>query len=364
MKEERKWRDEMDAAFGEMPETFHRRIEQTLRSLQAEQKEEPVVKRKVNGGIALLAALLMISAIGVAAKFTGILDDITRTAAKHWVLDDAGAMVRTNGESIRIGACQASVKEWVCDGQRLFLTLSVIDPALETEGYYVPKDEDEDYLAGLERYGLTHDPMEASSSAGTAQVKSSDFRWGNEANFEILYTYEIELENMPSAYTITLPVSCSEGVGELHIAIKDTDYGKQRKFEPSAVYSFDGYTAQVTMLQASSLKTYGELKLAFAAETDAIAREMTVTDYLEGLLAPEGMMTITAGEGEEIAYPTSATWSDDGLTATITLEGNPRESYPEKLAFYPRKGAGRFDGEGDWPSLSEEGAVEMELKLK
>ena len=273
-------------------------------------------------------------------------------------------MVRTNGESIRIGACQASVKEWVCDGQRLFLTLSVIDPALETEGYYVPKDEDEDYLAGLECYGLTHDPMEASSSAGTAQVKSSDFRWGNEANFEILYTYEIELENMPSAYTITLPVSCSEGVGELHIAIKDTDYGKQRKFEPSAVYSFGGYTAQVTMLQASSLKTYGELKLAFDAETDAEARETTVTDYLEGLLAPEGMMTITAGEGEEIAYPTSATWSDDGLTATITLEGNPRESYPEKLAFYPRKGAGRFDGEGDWPSLSEEGAVEMELKLK
>ena len=47
MKEERKWRDKMDAAFGETPETFHRRIEQTLRSLQAEQKEEPVVKRKV-----------------------------------------------------------------------------------------------------------------------------------------------------------------------------------------------------------------------------------------------------------------------------------------------------------------------------
>ena len=65
MKEERKWRDEMDAAFGKTPDVFHRRIEQTLRILQAEQKEEPVVKRKVNGGIALLAALLMISAIGV-----------------------------------------------------------------------------------------------------------------------------------------------------------------------------------------------------------------------------------------------------------------------------------------------------------
>ena len=71
MKEERKWRDEIDAAFGKTPDMFHRRIEQTLRSLQAEQKEEPVVKRKVNGGIALLVALLMISAIGVAAKFTG-----------------------------------------------------------------------------------------------------------------------------------------------------------------------------------------------------------------------------------------------------------------------------------------------------
>ena len=51
MKEERKWRDEMDAAFGKTPDMFHQRIEQTLRSLQAEQKEEPVVKRKVNWGI-------------------------------------------------------------------------------------------------------------------------------------------------------------------------------------------------------------------------------------------------------------------------------------------------------------------------
>ena len=50
MKEERKWRDEMDAAFGETPETFHRRIEQTLRSLQAEQKEEPVVKKESKWG--------------------------------------------------------------------------------------------------------------------------------------------------------------------------------------------------------------------------------------------------------------------------------------------------------------------------
>ena len=107
------------------------------------------MKRKVNGGIALLVALLMISAIGAAAKFAGILDDITLHSGETLGI---GRCRRNgadeNGESIRIGACQASVKEWVCDGQRLFLTLSVIDPALETEGYYVPKDEDEDYLAG------------------------------------------------------------------------------------------------------------------------------------------------------------------------------------------------------------------------
>ena len=54
MKEERKWRDEMDAAFGKTPDMFHRRVEQTLRILQAEQKEEPVVKRKVNGELRFL----------------------------------------------------------------------------------------------------------------------------------------------------------------------------------------------------------------------------------------------------------------------------------------------------------------------
>ena len=96
VKEERKWRDEMDAAFGKTPDMFHRRVEQTLRSLQAEQREEPVVKRKVNGDCASCGASDdLCNRRG--GQFTGILDDITRTAAQHWVLDDAGAMVRTNG---------------------------------------------------------------------------------------------------------------------------------------------------------------------------------------------------------------------------------------------------------------------------
>lgn len=362
MKTKKNWRDEMDEAFGETPEIFHQRVEQTLRSLQIHQKEERIVKRKVNGGIALLAALLLISAIGMAAKFTGVLDYITHTAAKNWVLDDAEAMVHADGEQISIGACKASVKEWVCDGRRLFATLSVIDPALETEGYYVPKDEDEDYLAGLENYGLSHDLMEASSSDGKVWVNSSDFQWGDEKQFEILYTYEIELEDMPSAYTITLPVSCSAGNGELHIAVKDADYGKLRAFEPSDAYDFDGYTAQITMLQSSLLRTYGELTLTFDEETDDETREAILSDYLEGLLAPEGELDIHAGEGEEIAYPTGAAWQKDRLTAIITLEGNPRESYPETAAFYPRKGASQFDGEGDWPKLSEQGAIEIKME--
>ncbi len=29
------------------------------------------------------------------------------------------------------------------------------------------------------------------------------------------------------------------------------------------------------------------------------------------------------------------------------------------LVFYPRNGASVFDGEGEWPSLSEKGAVEL-----
>ena len=127
-------------------------------------------------------------------------------------------------------------------------------------------------------------------------------------------------------------------------------------------YDFDGYTAQITMLQSSLLRTYGELTLTFDEETDDETREAILSDYLEGLLAPEGELDIHAGEGEEIAYPTGAAWQKDRLTAIITLEGNPRESYPETAAFYPRKGASQFDGEGDWPKLSEQGAIEIKME--
>ena len=360
MKEGKEWLNELDASLGETPDMFHRRVEQTLRILQTERTEACITKRKVNGAIVLLAALLLLSAVAVAAKLTGVLDFITNTEAKNWVLDDAGAMVHTeDGDSVSIGPCTASIREWVCDGQRLFATIGVIDPALATEGYYVPKDEDEDYLAGLEHYGLTHELMEASSDDGYVQVRSADFDWGDETRFEILYTYEIELENMPSAFTVTIPISCSAGESELSIAVTSTDYGTMRSFEPSEIHAFDGYTAQITLLKASSLRTYGELKLVFDTSIDAQTRENIAGDYTEGLLAPKGHLDICAGEGEEIAYPTSMLWQDNGLICTISLEGNPRKTYPDALVFYPRNGASVFDGEGEWPSLSEKGAVEL-----
>lgn len=359
MKEERKWLDKLDTAFGKTPDMFHQRVEQTLRILQTERTEECKMKRKANGAIVLLVALLLVSAVGVAAKFSGVLDFITNTAASNWVLDDAEAMVHTDGDSASIGPCTASIKEWVCDGRRLFVTISVIDPALATEGYYVPKDEDEDYLAGLEHYGLMHGLMEASSADGYVQVRSADFGWGDETRFEILYTYEIELENMPSAFTVTIPVSCSSGKGTLSIFVTSADYGTVRSFEPSEIQFFDGYTAQIVRLEVSSLRTYGELKLVFDTSTDTQTRENIAGDYMEGLLTPNGGLNIHAGEGEEIAYPTGALWQDDGVTCAISLEGNPRENYPDAMTFYPRKGASTFDGDGEWPLLSEEGAVYM-----
>ena len=358
MKEEK---NRLETAFGETPDMFHQRVEQTLSTLQAEKPEKHAMKRKVNWGLALLAALLLVSAVGVAVKFAGVLDFLTNTAAKNWVLDDAKSMVHIGGESVSIGTCTAGVKEWVCDGRRLFATISVIDPALQTEGYYVPENEDEDYLAGLERYGLAHDLMEAFSDQGTVQVRSADYRWGDEQKCEILYTYEIELEAMPNAYTIMIPVSCSEGENTLTIDVTSADYGRMQNFEPSEIFAFEGYTAQITQLQASSLRTYGELKLTFDASIDEQLRENIAGDYMEGLLAPEGRLDIIAGEGEEIAYPTGAVWTEDGWVCTISLEGNPREAYPERIAFYPRKGASIFDREGEWPSLNENGAIQMKL---
>lgn len=179
MKEGKEWLNELDASLGETPDMFHRRVEQTLRILQTERTEACITKRKVNGAIVLLAALLLLSAVAVAAKFTGVLvsSPTQRQKIGYW-MTRAQWCIQRMGDSVSIGACTASIREWVCDGQRLFATIGVIDPALATEGYYVPKDEDEDYLAGLEHYGLTHELMEASSDDGYVQVRKRRLRLG------------------------------------------------------------------------------------------------------------------------------------------------------------------------------------------
>lgn len=195
MKEGKEWLNELDASLGETPDMFHRRVEQTLRILQTERTEACTTEKKgewSNRPACSAAPTICRRCSGKVHRRIGFHH---QHEAKNWVLDDAGAMVHTeDGDRVSIGACTASIREWVCDGQRLFATIGVIDPALATEGYYVPEDEDEDYLAGLEHYGLTHELMEASSDDGYVQVRSADFDWGDETRFEILYTYEIELE--------------------------------------------------------------------------------------------------------------------------------------------------------------------------
>ena len=96
MKEGKEWLDELDASLGETPDMFHRRVEQTLRILQTERTEACTTKRKVNGAIILLAAMLLLSAVAVAAKFTGVLDFITPVSsacgAGHSGISSTGIM--------------------------------------------------------------------------------------------------------------------------------------------------------------------------------------------------------------------------------------------------------------------------------
>ena len=58
----------------------------------------------------------------------------------------------------------------------------------------------------------------------------------------------------------------------------------------------------------------------------------------------------------------TAKWSEDGLTCTLELRGNPFEEYPETIFFCPRWGMYSYEGEGNLPPLSMEGAVTMRMK--
>ncbi len=97
----------------ETPDMFHRRVEQTLRILQTERTEACTTKSCLQRCSYYLPSL----------RFTGVLDFITNTEAKNWVLDDAGAMVHTEDGQRFNRRMHGKHQKWVCDGQRLFATI-------------------------------------------------------------------------------------------------------------------------------------------------------------------------------------------------------------------------------------------------
>lgn len=356
----------LDSAYGETPEVFHQRVQDTLSGLRAKERmERPVMKRKIRWGAVLLAALLLASAVGVAVNMNHVFAFITETAAKNWVLDEASGMLHENAARTTFGDCAISIPEWVCDGERLYVCVSIVDPALETEGHYVPEDEDEDYLGGLNHYGLRYGPVDVRLSEGTTEGHAWDYKWGDEENNEILYVFEQPLEGVPDEFTVTVPIKCSADVAELSFSVTKADFGRVRDFEPSAVTQADGYTAQITRFRATALRSYGELTLVFEESMPKERRQEIASDYMDGLGVPEGRLDAVAGEGEEILLAHVANWSADGLTCVIEMDGNPWESFPETVVYCPRWGMYDYDWdnqEGDMPALSMDGAVVMAMR--
>lgn len=353
----------LEMAYEPTPETFHRRVQDTLCGMKREaMKEEQVVKRKISWAAAALAALLLVSAVGIAANMDRVLGFITNTMAKNWVLDEAQNMTHRDAASATLGSCTATVTEWVSDGEQLIASVSLIDPALETQGHFVPEDEEEEYLGGLSHYGLYHGPQELYASEGTIGSKSWHFEWGDEINNEIIYTFTAPLTDIPDAFTVTVPVKCSEGIMNLSFDVNRTDFGDVRRFEDSGVMQADGYTAQIVDFRATALRTYATLILTFDESMPTITRKEIASDYLDGLGVPEGRLDAVAGEGEEIVMARTGKWSEDGLVCTIEMNSNPREKYPDTMAYCPRWGMHDYDWEGDMPPLSMDGAVVMKLK--
>lgn len=358
-------RDELDRAYPETPEVFHRRVQDTLAALRRqEETEEPVMKRKIRWGAVLLAALLLASTVGVAAKLTGVLGFITNTAAKNWVLHDADAMIHENAAQTVLGDCVLSVKEWICDGERLLVTVSIVDPALKTEGHYLPEDEEEEYLGGINHYGLCYGPQDVRLSAGEAGNMSSYFTWGDEAGNEILYTLEAPVAVAGDAFTVTIPVTCSAGMGELQFEVTPADFGCVRDFELPDPLVTPEYTLALTKIRVTALRTYMTAQLTFAPDVPQERREELIYAYLyEGLVVPDGRFDAVAGEGEEIAMGQGGmSSSDDGLVCTMQLVGNPRETFDGRLLYCPRWGMMDDDWESPMPPLSPEDALMFEMR--
>ena len=356
MKETNELLDQLDLAYEPTPEAFHRRVQNTLAQMKTSNVHSGSNKR-IRWAALLAACLMLFSAIAVATNMNRIIAFITNTMAKNWVLDDAQNLLHTNAASAALDECSASVEEWMCDGETLYVSILLTDPELQYT------ESDDHYLSGLNSYALYHGPQDVQLSEGLAHSASWDFARADEHENGIIYTLEIPIEvSSADGFIVSIPVVCSAGKMNLNFDVQHSDYGLIRMFEPSAILKADGYAAQITHFKVTALRSYATLKISFDESTPEERRYEIATDYLEGLGVPEGKLNAIAGEGQEIVMPNTATWSEDGLTCTLELRGNPFEEYPETIFFCPRWGMYSYEGEGTLPPLSMEGAVTMRMK--
>lgn len=355
MKEMNELLDQLDLAYEPTPEAFHHRVQNTLAQIRNENAQERPVRR-IRWAAVLAATLMLLCAIAAAANMNHIIAFITNTMAKNWVLDDAQNMLHTNAASAALGECTACVSEWMCDGETLYVSIRLTDPDLQRV------EADAHYLGGLNRYALYHGPQDIQLSDGLAGSANWNFARDAEHENSIIYTLEIPVEVSADCCIVTIPVVCSQGKMSLSFEVQRSDFGWVRMFELSAVLQAEGYTAQITRFKATALRSYATLKIVFDESMPEVRRHEIVTDYLEGLGVSEGKLDAIAGEGEEMVMARSAEWSEDGLICTLELRGNPREDYPQTIVYCPRWGMHAYEGEGEIPPLSMDGAVAMEMK--
>lgn len=337
-------REQLEAIYEPTPELYHRRVQQTLDSLSSPRAAHRA-GRKWRWGAVLAAALMLMTTIGAAAKFSGVLDWMTHTAARNWVLDEAAQMLHTDVSQTKLNAYTISLREWLCDGERLYIGVSIVDPELKAS------DDPDALRQCAARFSLGALRL---SQGETSGGMTWHYAAGEKAG-EILYMVEQAIDGVPQTFDVSVPVYFPEGEFSISFRVTQADFGRVRRFAPSPMVQAQGYTAQITQLRATALRTYGELTLVFHEETPVAQRRRIVNAYMDGLGVALGELNAVAGDGDELLIAHTAQWSTDNLTCRIELDGNPREDYPQELTYCPR-----WDADDAQP-LSMVGAVKMTL---
>lgn len=346
MNEHRNLHDQLEAVYGTMPESFHRRVQETLHTLS----NAPIRQHRLRWGAVLIAVLLLATAIGVAATLSRTLGWMTHTAAHNWVLEEADDMLHTNAASLQHDTCTITLKEWLCDGERMYICVSVVDSELKSS------ESDDAWRRYAQLYSLGAITLSEGNASGGM---TWEYQQGDEKG-EILYLIEQGLEGTPDAFDVRIPVYFPEGAWDISFRVKQADQGRTRHFASSPLMQLESYTAQITRLRATALRTYGELTLTFDTSLPMEEWQRIVNGYMDGLGVPEGRMDTVAGEGEEILLPHTASWSEDGLMCVIQLDGNPRETYPDRMVYAPRWALDDEEETNEAPLLMD-GAITMEI---